>query len=81
MMQSFYQSVVASAIFFAAVSWGAGIKDKGTDALEQLIRQVESVVESNLVTREEVAEDRMLAKLLAIMDNPSHPPATRHWTI
>lgn len=32
-----------------------------------------SVAGSELVTLEEVAEDMMLAKLLAVMDNASHP--------
>ena len=71
--QMFYQSVVASTIFFAAVSWGAGIKAKDANRLNKLVRKAESVVGSKLITLEEVVEDRMLAKLLAIMDNPSHP--------
>jgi len=73
MLQMFYQSVVASTIFFAAVSWGAGIKAKDANRLNKLIKKAESVVGSKLVTLEEVVEERMLAKLLVIMDNPSHP--------
>ena len=73
MLQMFYQSVVASTIFFAVVSWGAGIKAKDANKLKKLIKKAESVVGSKLVTLEEVVEDRMLAKLLAIMDHPSHP--------
>ncbi|XP_059209473.1 immunoglobulin lambda-like polypeptide 1 [Centropristis striata] len=67
------QSVVASTIFFAVVSWGVGIKARDANRLNKLIRKAESVVGSKLVTLEEVVEDRMLAKLLAVMDNPSHP--------
>ena len=73
MLKKFYQSAVASTIFFAAVSWGVGIKGKAANRLNKLIRKAESVVGSKLVNLEEVVEDRMLAKLLPIMDNPSHP--------
>ena len=73
MLQMFYQSVVASTIFFAVVSWGAGIKAKDANRLNKLIKKAGSVVGSKLVTLEEVVEHRMLAKLLVIMDNVSHP--------
>lgn len=65
--------MVGSSIFFAVGSWGAGIKAKDANRLNKLIRKAESVVGSKLVTLEEVVEDRTLVKLLAIMDNPSHP--------
>ena len=74
MLQMFYQSVVASTIFFTVVSWGAGIKAKDANRLNKLIKKAGSVVGSELVTLEEVVEDRMLSKLLAIMDPASHPP-------
>ena len=73
MLQMFSQSV------FAVVSWGAGIKVKDANRLKKLIKKVESVVGSKLVTLEEVAEDRMLAKVLAIMDYA--PPSTKLRTI
>ena len=73
MLQMFYQSVVASTIFFAVVSWGAGIRTKDANRLNKLIKKAKSVVGSQLVTVEEVVEERMLAKLLATMANPSHP--------
>ena len=38
MLQMFYQSVVASTIFFAVVSWGAGIKAKDANKLKKLIK-------------------------------------------
>ena len=37
--QMFYQSIVASTIFFAAVSWGAGIKAKDANRLNKLVRK------------------------------------------
>ncbi|KAK0148535.1 putative RNA-directed DNA polymerase from transposon BS [Merluccius polli] len=76
MLQMFYQSVVASTIFFAVVSWGAGIRTKDANRLNKLIKKAESVVGSQLVTVEEVVEERMLAKLLPTMATPS----ILHWT-
>ena len=73
MLQMFYESVVVSTIFFAVVSWGAGIKAKDTNRVNKLIKKAGSVVGSQFVTLEEVVEDRMLAKLLVIMDNVFHP--------
>ena len=72
MRQMFYQSVVTSTIFFPVVSWGAGIKVKDANRLNEL-KKTGSVVGSELVTLVEVVEDRMLAKLLAIIDHASHP--------
>ena len=57
MLQMFYQSVVVSTIFFAVLS----------NTLNKLIKKAGSVVGFKLVTLEEVAEDRMLAKLLVII--------------
>ena len=54
----FYQSVVASTVFFAVVSWGVGIKAKDANRLNKLREKAGSVVGSELVTLEEVAEDR-----------------------
>ena len=52
----FYQSVVASTIFFAVVSWGAGIKAKDANRLNKLFKKARFVVGSELVTLEEVVE-------------------------
>ena len=51
-----------------------GIKAKDASRLNKLIKRAGSIVGSELVTLEEVAEDRTLAKLLAFMDNVSQPP-------
>ena len=50
---------------FNWMSQGMGIKAKDADRLNKLIRKAGSVVGCKLVTLEEVAEDWMLAKLLA----------------
>ena len=69
----FYQSVVASATFFAAVCWGGGIGCGGASKLNKLVRKASSVVGMELDCVEAVTERRMRGKLQAIMDNPSHP--------
>jgi hypothetical protein len=73
LLHTFYQSVVASAIFFAVVCWGANIKAGDASRVNKLIRKASSVLGMSLDTLEEVAERRILAKLLAIMDNVTHP--------
>ena len=44
-----------------------------TNRLNKLIKKAGSVVGSEPVTLEEVAVNRILAKLIAIMDNVCHP--------
>ncbi|TWW68203.1 hypothetical protein D4764_19G0000010, partial [Takifugu flavidus] len=73
MLQMFYQSVMASTIFFAAVCWGAGIKAKDANRLNKLIKKAGSVVGCRLDNLDEVVRDRMVLKLRTIMDSPSHP--------
>ncbi|KAI3371465.1 hypothetical protein L3Q82_023573 [Scortum barcoo] len=74
LLQMFYQSVVASVLFYTVVCWGGSISKKDTSRLDKLIRRAGSVVGGmkldSLVT---VAESRTLDKLLDIMDNASHP--------
>ncbi|TWW61360.1 hypothetical protein D4764_04G0000060 [Takifugu flavidus] len=73
MLHMFYQSVMASTIFFAAVCWGAGIKAKDANRLNKLIKKAGSVVGCRLDDLDEVVRDRMVLKLRTIMDSPSHP--------
>ncbi len=73
MLHMFYQSVMASTIFFAAVCWGTGINAKDSNKLNKLIKKAGSVVGTRLAPLEEVVRDRMLGKIKAIMDNVSHP--------
>ena len=62
-----------SATFFVVVCWGTVIKVRHTNRLNEMIRKTGSVVGSQLATFDEVVEQRMLTKLLAIMDNTSNP--------
>ena len=63
-----YQSVVASAIFFAAICWGNSIRAGDCKKLNQL--KAGSVLGAAL---ELVVERRMLRKLLNIMGNTTYP--------
>ncbi|XP_051257592.1 uncharacterized protein LOC127364239 [Dicentrarchus labrax] len=73
LLQMFYQSVVASVLFFAVVCWGGGICTGCANKLSKLVRKASSVVGMELDSVEAVTEKRMRGKLKAIMDNPSHP--------
>ena len=44
MLEIFYQSVVASVLFFAVVCWGSSIGASDTNRLNKLIRKAGSVI-------------------------------------
>ena len=73
MLRMFYESVVASAIFFAVTCWGSGLKVADNNRLNKLIRRAGDVVGEELDTLTTVAERRMLSKLQSILDNVTHP--------
>ena len=69
MLKMFYQSVVASTIFFAVVCWGSRLRAAGTN---KIIRKASSVLGVQLDSLVEVSERRMLCKLHSILDNNAH---------
>ena len=69
----FYQSVVASVLFYAVVCWGGSSKKRDTGRLDRLVRRAGSVVGTELDSLVTVAERRTLDKLLSILDNTHHP--------
>ena len=73
LLRTFYDTVVASAIFYAVVCWGCGSTERDRKRLNKLVRRASSVLDCPLDSIEEVGERRMLAKLTSIMDNTSHP--------
>ena len=73
MLEIFYQSVMASAIYFAVVCWGSSISARDASRINKLIRKAGSVMGLKLETFESVMSRRSLNKLLSIMDNPDHP--------
>ena len=68
LLQTFYDSVVASAIFYVVVCWAADRKQ-----LNRLRRKASSVLGSPLDTVEVLGDRRMAAKLSSRLDNVSHP--------
>ena len=73
MLHIFYQSVVASAVFFAAICWGSSLRAGNSKKLNNLIKKPGSVLGTALESLELVVERRMLHKLLNIMENTTHP--------
>ncbi|KAI4873665.1 hypothetical protein NFI96_032777, partial [Prochilodus magdalenae] len=73
LLQMFYQTVVASCLFYAVVCWGGSIKKRDEMRLDKLVRRAGSVVGVELDSVVKVAERRTLHKLLSIMDNDGHP--------
>ena len=73
LLRTFYDTVVASAVFYAIVCWGGGSTDRDRKRLNKLVKRASSVLGCPLDSIEEVADRRMLAKLTSIMDNTSHP--------
>ena len=72
MLEIFYQSVVASVLYFAVVCWGSSIGAGDTNRLNKLIKKAGSVIGCKPDTFEVVVERRALNKLLSIMDNQEH---------
>ncbi|KAI3359139.1 hypothetical protein L3Q82_002595 [Scortum barcoo] len=62
MLEIFYQSVVASAIFFAAVCWGSSIRASDTNRPDKIIKKAGSVLGFRLESFETVVERRMNAE-------------------
>ncbi|KAF7649768.1 hypothetical protein LDENG_00136670 [Lucifuga dentata] len=73
LLKTLYDTVVASAIFYAVVCWGGECTDRDRNRVNKLVRRASSVLGCCLDSVEVVSERRMLAKLTSIMDNTSHP--------
>ena len=73
MLRLFYESVVASVIFFAVTCWGSGLSVADTNRLDKLIRRAGEVVGEKLDSLTIVAERRMLSRLQTILDIVSQP--------
>ncbi|XP_062865661.1 B-cell receptor CD22-like [Trichomycterus rosablanca] len=73
LLHMFYQSVVASVLFYAVLCWGGSIKNKDEARLDKLISRAGAVVGIELESLVTVAERRTLSKLHSIMDIVNHP--------
>ncbi len=71
LLKIFYQSIVASALFFTVVCWGGGIGAVEASRLNKLVRKK--------LDSQSVAERRMKDKIKAILDNHSHPLYDELW--
>ena len=73
MLRTFYDSVVASAIFYGVACWGSSISTADRRRLDKIIRRAGSVLGCSLDPVEVVGERRMVAKLSSMMVKDSHP--------
>ena len=73
LLRMFYQSVVASVLFYAVVCWGGSMKKRDAGRLDRLVRRAGAVVGMELDCLTSVAEKRTLSRLLTILDNDHHP--------
>ena len=73
MLQMFYQSVMASVLFFGITCWGGNNRESDTFNLNRLVKKASAIVGSPLLGVEAVAKERTARKLDTIIDNPSHP--------
>ena len=72
MLHMFYQSVVASTIFYAAVCWGGSATERDTRRLDKLIRKAGLVLGRCVDSLGVMVERRMWTKLSDIMENTNH---------
>ena len=73
LLRTFFETVVASAIFFGVVCWSSSITAADRKRLDKLIKKASSVLGCPLDSVQVVGERRMIAKLSSLMDNVSHP--------
>lgn len=73
MLRMVYQSVAASAIFFAVLCWGSRVRAVDANRINKLIRKAGFGLGLELDSLVVVSESGMLCKLWSIMNNDSHP--------
>ncbi|KAI3351524.1 hypothetical protein L3Q82_020366, partial [Scortum barcoo] len=73
LLRTFYDSVVASAIFYGIVCWASSITDRDRRRMDRLVRRASSVLGCPLDSVEVVGNRRMMAKLSSLLNNTSHP--------
>lgn len=73
LLRTCYDSVVASAMFYAVAAWGSSITASEREKLDRLVKRAGSVLGCSLDPVEVVSDRRMVAKLPSILDNVSHP--------
>ncbi|KAI3365560.1 hypothetical protein L3Q82_010645, partial [Scortum barcoo] len=71
---TFYDSVVASVIFYGIVCWASSITDRDRRRMDRLVRRASSVLGCPLDSVEVVGNGRMMAKLSSLLNNMSSHP-------
>ncbi|KAI3372927.1 hypothetical protein L3Q82_023379, partial [Scortum barcoo] len=78
LLRTFYDSVVASAIFYGIVCWASSsITDRDRRRMDRLVRRASSVLGCPLDSVEVMGNRRMMAKLSSLL-NQHVPPSTGH---
>ena len=73
LLRTFYDTVVASVIFYAVLCWGCEFSERDRKRRNKLVGRDGSVLGWTLAPVEVVEERRILDKLASIMSNSSHP--------
>lgn len=73
LLRTFYDSVVASAIFYRIVCWAGSIMDKDRRRMDRLVKRASSVLGCSLDSVGVEGNGRMMAKLSSMLHNASHP--------
>ena len=72
LLTSFYDSVVASAIFYGVVCWSSSILAADRRRLDKLIKKASSILGCPLTPMQVVEESRMMDKLSSPLVQESH---------
>ena len=78
LLNTFYDSVVASAIFYEIVCWSSSISAAGRKRLDKLIEKASSILGCPLDSVLVLEESRMLDKLSSLTVKESHPLKEPH---
>ncbi|KAI3358763.1 hypothetical protein L3Q82_014726, partial [Scortum barcoo] len=81
LLRTFYDSVVASVIFYGIVCWASSITDRDRRRMDRLVRKVSSVLGCPLDSVEVVENMGMMAKpsVIPVIPVGQHvPPSTGH---
>ena len=73
LLTSFYDSVVASAIFYGVVCWSSSISAADRKRLDKLIKRASSTLGCPSDSVQVVGESRMMDKLSSLLMQESHP--------
>ncbi|KAI4888458.1 hypothetical protein NFI96_007525 [Prochilodus magdalenae] len=69
LLKTFFDTVVASAIFYGVVCWGSSISTADRKRLDKLLKRAGSVLGSPLDPVQVVGDRRMLSKLASMLEN------------